>query len=115
MQGQPLDLVWRRGWFYLFSFLIILPGAISLLIPPRLVPGIDFSSGSTFTVRFEETVSRDDLSDAMSDLDHPEARVQSTGGNEYIVRTKELAGAGTAPPVGPAPESPYPCRGRSAP
>ena len=105
MGGQQLDLVKRRGWFFLFSFLILLPGAISLLIPPRLVPGIDFSSGSTFTVRFEETVSRDDLSDAMSDLDHPEARVQSTGGSEYIVRTKELAGAGTAPPVGPAPES----------
>ncbi len=56
MRGQPLDLVRRRGWFYLFSFLILLPGAISLLIPPRLVPGIDFSSGSTFTVRFEEAV-----------------------------------------------------------
>ncbi len=100
-----LDLVGNRGWFYLFSFLILLPGAISLLIPPSLKPGIDFTSGSTFTVRFEKPVTRDQLRDAMADLGHPEARIQGTGQNEYLVRTKELRGAASAPPVGPAPPS----------
>lgn len=104
-QPGVLDLVGRRGWFYLFSFLVLLPGIISLIIPPSLKPGIDFSSGSTFTVRFEKPVAKDDLQGALSDLDHPEARVQGTGRNEFLVRTKELRGAASTPPVGPAPPS----------
>jgi preprotein translocase subunit SecF len=104
-QTPVLDLVGKRGWFYLFSFLILLPGVIALLIPPRLNLGIDFSSGSTFTVRFEQPVTKDELNGALADLDHPEARVQGTGQNEFLVRTKELRGAGRTPPVGPAPVS----------
>ncbi len=103
---QPLlDLVGKRGWFFLFSLLILLPGAISLIIPPRLKAGIDFTSGSTFTVRFEQPVAKEELNDALADLDHPEARVQGTGENEFLVRTKELRGAASAPSVGPAPAS----------
>jgi preprotein translocase subunit SecF len=98
---RTLDFVGNRGWFYLFSFLIILPGVISLLIPPSLKPGIDFSSGSTFTVRFQDEVSKDDLKEAMDDLGHSEARVQGTGNNEYLVRTSVLEGATSGPAVGP--------------
>ncbi len=105
MRPPVLDLVGKRGWFYLFSFLILLPGVISLIIPPSLKPGIDFSSGSTFTVRFEEPVTKDELSDAMTDLDHPEARVQGTGQNEFLVRTRVLLGAGSGPALGPRPSS----------
>ncbi len=99
------DLVGKRHWFYLFSGLVLLVGIIALLIPPRLDLGIDFSSGSEFTVRFQEDVTQSDLSAAMSDLDHAEARVQGTGPNEFLVRADEFRGAGNAPPVGPAPAS----------
>jgi preprotein translocase subunit SecF len=102
-QPPVLDLVGKRHWFFLFSFIILLPGVISLLIPPSLKPGIDFSSGSTFTVHFEQGVTRDELRGALADLGHPEARVQATGDNEFLVRTKELRGAASAPPVGPSP------------
>lgn len=98
-----LNLVRYRGWFYLFSLIVLLPGAISLLIAPRLKAGIDFTGGSEFTVRFEQEVSQDDLKGALSDLGHPEARIQGTGENEYLVRTKELQGALTTPPIGPQP------------
>jgi len=104
-ETRVLDLVGKRNWFYLFSFLLLLPGIISLLIPPSLKAGIDFTSGSTFTVRFEQSVTKSDLQSAMSDLDHSEARIQGTGDNEFVVHTKELRGAATAPPVGPAPPS----------
>ena len=103
-QSQPVvDIVGMRGWFYLFSFLILLPGAISLLIPPSLKPGIDFSGGSEFTVRFQRPVTKDELNDTLADLGHQESRVQGTGENEFIVRTKELEGASSAPAVGPRP------------
>ena len=102
-QPPVLDLVGKRGWFYLFSLLILLPGAISLMIPPRLTLGIDFSGGSEFTVRFEQPVSKDELTSALDDLGHPEARVQGTGESEFLVRTKELRGITSAPALGPAP------------
>lgn len=105
MRPQVLDLVGKRGWFYLFSFLILLPGAIALAIPPSLKPGIDFSSGTTFTVRFQNDVSQEQVQAALSELDHPEARVQRTGENEFLVRTKVLEGATAVPPVGPRPPS----------
>lgn len=47
-----LDLVSKRNWFYLLSFLVVLPGVISLMIPPRLKPGIEFTSGTTFSFRY---------------------------------------------------------------
>jgi preprotein translocase subunit SecF len=97
-----LDLVGRRRWFYLVSFVVLLPGIISLLIPPALKAGIEFTSGTNFSVRFAEDVDSADLRDALADLGHPEARVQSTGKNEFLVRTKELTGAAAAPEVGPA-------------
>lgn len=102
---RVFDLVGNRGWFYLISILILLPGALSLLIPPRLKAGIDFTSGTTFTVRFEEPVSKDEVHNAMAELNHPEARIQGTGQNQYLVHTKELRGAASAPAVGPAPAS----------
>ena len=105
MREAPIDLVGKRGLFYLFSLLILLPGIVSLAIPPRLKPGIDFSSGSTFTVRFQEPPAQDDLDDALADLGHPEARVQGTGENEFLVRTDVLRGAASGPRVGPQPRS----------
>ncbi len=104
-KGMFLDLVGKRRWFYLFSLIVLLPGAISLLISPRLTLGIDFEGGSEFSVRFQEPVAQSDLQDALADLDHPEARVQGAGGNQFFVRVEELKGAGSAPPVGPAPAS----------
>ncbi len=104
-KGMFLNLVGNRRWFYLFSLIILLPGAISLLISPRLTLGIDFEGGTEFSVRFQEQVAQGDLQDALADLDHPEARVQGAGVNQFFVRIEELKGAGSAPPIGPAPAS----------
>jgi preprotein translocase subunit SecF len=96
------DFVGRRKWYYLLSFLVLLPGIISLLIPPSLKPGIEFTGGTTFTVRFKQEVDQEQLRSGLSDLGHPEAVVQRTGENRFLVRTRELAGAAQAPEVGPA-------------
>ncbi len=99
------DFVGRRNWYYLLSLLVLVPGAISLAIPPALKPGIEFSGGTSFTVRFAQEISAGDLRDALSGLGHGEARIQRTGENKYLVRTRELEGAAQAPEVGPAPPS----------
>jgi len=96
------DLVARRNWFYLVSLLILIPGAISLLIPPRLKPGIEFTSGTTFSFRYAEPATSDQVKDLLTDLGYGEARVQDTGENQFLVQTDEIEGSKTTPPVGPA-------------
>jgi SecD/SecF fusion protein len=97
-----LDFVGRRGFYYLLSLAIMVPGVISLLVPPALNPGIEFSAGSSFTVRFEQEVSQNDVRSALADLGHSESRVQRTSEGDFIIRTGELRGASNVPPVGPA-------------
>lgn len=97
-----LNLVARRNWFYLFSFLLVIPGAISLLIPPRLQPGIEFTSGTTFSFRYAQPTTSEQVKSLISKLGHAEARVQRTGDNQFLVQTGEIEGSATTPPVGPA-------------
>lgn len=98
-----IDFVGKRNWFYLASLLVLIPGAISLLIPPRLKPGIEFTSGTTFSVKFTVDVSSAQLKAALSDLGHPEARVQRSSDGSFLVRTEALEGVAEAPPIGAAP------------
>jgi len=97
-----LDFVHRRGWYFLLSVVILIPGIISLLTPPALRPGVEFVAGTSMTIRFEESVSAEDLRSAMGDIDHPEARVQRTTEGDFIIRMGELEGMADVPPVGPA-------------
>lgn len=83
-----IDLVARRRIFYLLSALIALPGLISLLLPGGLRPGIDFTSGTIMTIRFDRPVGQAELRQAFADAGHPEAIVQSAGENSYIIRTR---------------------------
>ncbi|MEA2638911.1 MAG: preprotein translocase subunit SecF [Chloroflexota bacterium] len=87
------DLVSKRYLFFAISLAIILPGLISLVLPGGLRPGIDFSSGSIMTVRFDQPVEQGALRDDFAALGHPEAIVQRSDENTYIIRTLPLAGA----------------------
>ena len=99
------DIVAKRGWYFLFSALLLIPGIISLALPPDgwvtggsgLRPGIDFTSGSVMDITFERPVSQDQVQQRMEALGHPEALIQRTGSRSVLVRTKVLqAGVGTA-------------------
>ena len=92
-----LDIVGKRGWYFLFSALIIIPGIISMVLPPGwstlnsgLRPGIDFTSGSVLNVTFDEGVDQQEILDRMNALGHPEALVQRVGINTYFIRTEVL-------------------------
>ena len=92
-----LNIVGKRGWYFLISALIILPGLVSMIVPPGwstldsgLNPGIDFTSGSVMDVRFARPVSQGQIQERMDALGHPEALIQSTGSNSVLIRTKVL-------------------------
>jgi preprotein translocase subunit SecF len=97
-----LDLVAKRNWFYLFSGLLLVPGIISLMIPPRLKPGIEFTSGTTFSFRYAEPTTSEEVKSDLAKLGYGDARVQRTGENQFLVQTKEIEGSATTPPVGPS-------------
>lgn len=101
-----LDFVRKRGFYYVLSILVLVPGIISLLVPPSLKPGIEFSAGTTMTVQFDDkSVHPEDVRSALGNLGQPQARVQKTNDGEFILRMGELAGASNIPPVGPSPPS----------
>ena len=93
------DFVRRRNLYYLLSAAILLPGIISLLVF-GLKAGIEFTSGSMFEVSFQNTVAENDMRAEMSALGHPEAKVQRTGTNRYLIRTKTLEGSAVQAPEG---------------
>ena len=92
------NIVAKRGWYFLFSALLLIPGIISLAMPPGgwvvggsgLRPGIDFTSGSVMDITFERRVSQDEVQQRMGALGHPEALIQRTGSRTVLVRTKVL-------------------------
>jgi protein-export membrane protein SecD/preprotein translocase SecF subunit len=99
------DFVRRRGLYFLISALILVPGILSLMFPPALKAGIEFSSGATMTVVFDDAnVSQDDVRGALADVGHEEARVQRTSGGSFIIRLGDLEFV-AGPPVGTAPPS----------
>ncbi|MFC1906207.1 protein translocase subunit SecF [Chloroflexota bacterium] len=51
---------------------------------------MDFVSGSTMTIDFEEEVSQDQLRDKLSAMGHGDAVIQKTGNGDYYIRTREL-------------------------
>lgn len=94
--GPPRGLIRfaeKRWWYLSVSLAAFLTAAVILAIPPSLKGGIEFTSGSTFTMKFEQPVDQSDLRNAMADLGYPEARIQGAGDNSYLIRTRVLEGA----------------------
>ena len=92
-----LDIVGKRGWYFVISALIIIPGLVSMILSPGwitgdsgLKAGIDFSSGSVMNITFRQPVEEDDIRERMDELGHPEALIQRIGGTNFFVRTDVL-------------------------
>ena len=85
-----MDIVGKRGWLFLLSGILLVPGMVFLIIAPGLKPGIDFTGGSSTTIEFADPVEQQDLRDALADLEFEGATVQDFGGNTFFIRSKEL-------------------------
>ena len=90
---MTFDFVRHRFKFYALSLAMILPGVISLLLPGGIRPGIDFSSGTIMTVRFDQAVEQTALRDALAELDHSEAIVQRSDNNSFVIRLRAFSQA----------------------
>ncbi len=98
-----IDFAGKRWWTLSISLALFLvsAGALALF---GLRPGIEFTSGSSFTFEFQQPVRQDELRSALHTLGYGEARVQGAGTNIYLIRTRELE---NSPALG-ATEGPVP-------
>ena len=87
-----MDFVGKRFWFFIISLLVITPGIIFLILAPGLNPGIDFTGGSSMTLRFsnESNINQEQVRDQLFALSYEEATVLNLGENSFFVRTREL-------------------------
>ena len=84
------DIIGKRFRFLAISGLVILAGIISLGVF-GLKAGIEFSSGSQLTLRFEQPVETDQMKQELGALGHDNAIVQTTGEGDFLIRTFELS------------------------
>ena len=87
-----MDFVGRRRWFFLLSALVLVPGLVFLAIGPGLKQGIDFTGGSSLSVRFVSAVDEVDVRTVLGDNGHPDAKVQKDQGSDdtFFIQTREL-------------------------
>ncbi len=83
------DIIGKRFLFFLISGVIILIGVISLSTF-GLPSGIEFSSGSLLSVKFEEPVELAQFKEEINNLGYTHAIIQRTGEGEFLIRTHEL-------------------------
>jgi len=83
------NIIGKRFKFFALSGLLVLVCAVSLAVF-GFKPGIEFSSGSMLTIRFEQTVDIGDLRDELSNIGYPGAVIQSTSSGDFQIRTTTL-------------------------
>lgn len=84
-----IDIVNKRNLWFLISIILLLPGIISMLVFGFKL-GIDFSSGTVMTLRFNPAVEQSVLRQQFAKLGHEEASIQKTSGGDYLIRVKEI-------------------------
>jgi len=85
-----IDFVGRRYFYIILSLLITVPGLVSLVLF-GLRAGIEFTSGSLVTVRFEQPAETAAVREALVAAGHPDAIVQRNGDGDFMFRTRVLA------------------------
>jgi len=85
-----LDFVSKRKWFFLASGIIIVAGIIALIVS-GLNLGLEFSSGTTMTMVFEDRVEQGALRTALADLGHSNAIIQRSAQDAFLVQGLTLS------------------------
>ncbi len=82
------DIVRLRHRFYLVTAVLIAISIVALIAPPRLPFGLEFSSGSSLTVDFQEPVDTDDVREQLVSIGLAEPVIQQTGEMSFFIRTE---------------------------
>lgn len=86
-----IDFMGRKQWFFLISTIAMGISVISLAVF-GLQPGIDFTGGTSMTLRFNPQVQQEELRQEITTFGHPEAIIQSSD-QDFLIRMKEITPA----------------------
>jgi preprotein translocase subunit SecF len=90
-QKVMLDIIGKRFWFFIISGVLIVVAIVSLATF-GLKKGIEFSSGSLLTIKFEQPVDYTRFVEEMGILGYADAIIQISNENDFLIRTKEIIG-----------------------
>jgi preprotein translocase subunit SecF len=85
-----IDIVARRYLFFLISAIIIIPGLISLVVPPGLQLGVDFTGGTLWQIKFDQPVTTAAVLEVLASHGYGDSEIQSSGPNTVLIRAKEI-------------------------
>ena len=88
---RTLDLVSIRKWFFLVSGILTIASLAILAIPPALKPGIEFTSGTTMLLAFENSVDQAELRSEFGSLAHYVWRYEPAPHERPALLTREVA------------------------
>ena len=86
-----IDFMGRKQWFFLLSIIAMGISMVSLVVF-GLQPGIDFTGGTSMTLRFNPQVQQEELRQEITTFGHPEAIIQSSD-EDFLIRMKEISPA----------------------
>ena len=91
IKGTKIDFVGKRYIFFTVSGLLILAGIVSLVVRGGPNLGIDFTGGNLLQLSFDQPVQMDMVRQALGDAGFDKAEMQSSQGNNVIIRVKKSA------------------------
>jgi preprotein translocase subunit SecF len=84
------NIIKYRYLYFAISLIVILPGLAALIVW-GLPTGIDFSGGSYLEIHVDNTLpSTDSMLALLSDLGFTDAKIQTSGSNRLIIRSKPM-------------------------
>jgi preprotein translocase subunit SecF len=96
-----LNIIGRRRLYYLISLAVILPGVISLLVPPGLHLAVDFTGGTLWELQFQQAPAPTDVKAFLGEHGYGDAIVQTSGEDAILIRSKEIPSEQKAQIAGP--------------
>ncbi len=85
-----IDIVAKRWLFFLISAIIIIPGLISLIVPPGLQLGVDFTGGTLWEIQFQRPVTASEVSSVLAAHGYADSLIQTGANNTILIRAKEI-------------------------
>jgi preprotein translocase subunit SecF len=85
-----IDIVGKRYLFFLISAIIIIPGLISLVVPPGLQLGVDFTGGTLWEIKFDQPTTPQAITEVLAAHGFGDSQIQASAGNDFLIRAKEI-------------------------
>ncbi|MFP6679019.1 MAG: protein translocase subunit SecF [Dehalococcoidia bacterium] len=83
-----IDFVGKRKWFIGLSAILVIGSALLLVFGAGLNQGIDFTGGTSTSIRFDDAaVDTDDVRSVFADVGFADAIIQNTGDGNFFIRT----------------------------